>query len=140
MAFWNQFTARFGAQPDLLGFAATATPSADAWLGAFTDRFMQHPDTVAGTQAFMSGLRFYTADFMTQLAALPPVATRRPPIMGNIPCAIYTATGPIILDVYERLIRQHADRRTIEAAFTQALPALIQQYNATTYTANGVGY
>src|SRR5690348_13967878 len=129
MTLWNQFTARFGARPDLLGFAATATPTADEWLGAFTGRFMQHPDTADGTQALLSGLRIYTPDFMAQLAALPPVAARRPPIMGNIPQAVYTATGPIILDVYQRLLSQSADRREIQAAFTQAVPALVQRYN-----------
>ena len=127
MHLWQRLTARFGPQPDLLGFAADATPGADAWLMAFTSHFMQHPTAGAGTAAFMSGLRFFTAQFVAGIQALPAIETRRPPLAGRIPRVIYTTAGPIITDVYERLISRHAERATILTAFEAAVPALVSQ-------------
>ena len=140
MDLWNKLTAGFGSHADLLGFASTARPTADEWLAAFTGNFMQHPDATHGTQALMSGLRFYTPEFMAAVTAIPPVATRKPLLAGNIPQAIYTATGPIIATVYQNLISRNAARSEIQAAFTQAMPSLLAQYNHTSYSSNGVGY
>jgi hypothetical protein len=128
MDAWNQLTARFNTGPDLLGFSASATPAADEWLGAFTTYFMKHPQAKPGVRALMSGLRFYTAPFMAELAALPSVELRQPALPGRIPNAIYTATRPIIASVYQKLISQNAGRGEVQAAFAQAMPGLIRQY------------
>jgi hypothetical protein len=127
MNLWTRLTARFGPQADMLGFAPTATPTADAWLTAFTDNFMSRTTAAYGADALMSGLRFYTADFVAQLQALPPIATRQPPFPGRIPQAIYTAAGPIIVDVYQAVISRNGGRAEIRAAFTQAMPGLLRQ-------------
>jgi hypothetical protein len=134
MNIWNRFTARSRPQLDTLGFAAGATPSADEWLAAFTGNFMGQPNAAHSTLALMSGVRFYTPAFVAQIAALPPITARQPAITGNIPRAIYAATGPIITNVYQNLISRHADRAAIEAAFARATPALVDRYNLTTYT------
>jgi hypothetical protein len=128
MDAWNKLTARFNTGPDLLGFTATATPTADEWLAAFTTYFMKHPQAKPGARALMSGLRFYTAPFVAELAALPSVELRQPALPGRIPDAIYTATRPIITSVYQTLISQNAARREVEAAFARAMPGLIGQY------------
>jgi hypothetical protein len=127
MKLWNRLAARFGSQPDLLGFTPTATPEADTWLTAFTDDFMRHPNAAHGTAAFMSGLRFFTADFIAQIKALPAIESRQPRLPGRIPCAIYTTAGPIIIDVYQNLISRNAGHGEIRAAFTQAIPGLVRQ-------------
>jgi hypothetical protein len=129
MDIWNRLTARFGPQPDLLGFASTATPTADAWLQAFTDHFMSHPNAAAGADAFMSGVRFYTAAFVAEIKALPPVEERQPPLPGRIPRAIYMTAGPIIVDVYQNLMSRNAGHREIHAAFVRAMPGLLRQNN-----------
>jgi hypothetical protein len=134
---WNRFAARFAGRRDLLGFAADATPSADEWLAAFTRHFLGHPDAEHGHQALMSGLRFYTADFVAAIAALPPVAVRQPPLLGNRPRAIYTAAGPIIAAVYQQLIARHAAREEISAAFTEAAPGLLGGYDGAIYLTSG---
>src|SRR4051794_4802555 len=85
----NPLTIRFGAGPDLLGFAAAATPTADEWLAAFTGYFIRHPQAKLGASALMSGLRFYTAAFVAEIGALPSVEFRQPPLPGRIPNAIY---------------------------------------------------
>src|SRR3954447_25179871 len=95
MPIWPQFLARIGAKPDLLGFAAGATPSADEWLAAFTRHFMSNPEAAQGTQALMAGLPFYTPAFVAALAALPPGGTPQHPIAGTIPREIYTTAGPL---------------------------------------------
>lgn len=128
MTPWNPTPARLGARPDLLGFA-TAAPTADAWLLAFTDYFMQHPDTDSGVRALMSGLRFYTAAFVAEIAALPPAATHQPALPSPAACAVYTATAPIIADIYQNLIRHDAPRDDIADAFGQSLPGLISHYH-----------
>lgn len=130
MPTWPQFNARFTAKPDLLGFAPGATPAADAWLAAFTDDFMRAPDAAHGAQALMSGLRFYTAAFVAELAALPPVGSRRPAIVGAIPREVYTATGPIIAGVYAQFISRDAPPAQIQAAFARETPALVACYQA----------
>ena len=130
MTFLQRFTARFGPQPDLLGFAADAHPAADAWLETFTDDFMRNPDAVHGAAIMMSGLRFFTADFVAQIAALPPVATRRPAIAGRIPRDVYSAAGPIIAGVYQTCISRNAAHAEIQAAFAQAMPLLTSRYNS----------
>ena len=71
MNHWNRFAARFAGRRDRLGCAADATPSADEWLAAFTRHFLGQPDAEHGRQGLMSGLRFYTADFVAAIAALP---------------------------------------------------------------------
>jgi len=134
---WNRFAARFAGRRDRLGFAADATPSADEWLAAFTRHFLGQPDAEHGQQALMSGLRFYTADFVAAIAALPPVALRRPPILGNRPRAIYTAAGPIIAAVYQQLIARNAAREEISAAFTEAAPGLLGGYDGAVYLTSG---
>ena len=80
--------------------------------------------------------RFYTPAFMAALAALPPVEMRRLHVAGTIPRAIYTATGPIIADAYQKLIGRNAGHAEIQAAFAQAPPALAAQYNQTSDTSN----
>src|SRR5690242_18242962 len=64
---WNRFAARFAGRRDRLGCAADATPSADEWLAAFTRHFLGQPDAEHGRQGLMSGLRFYTADFVAAI-------------------------------------------------------------------------
>jgi hypothetical protein len=130
MLTWPQFTARFTAPPDLLGFAPCATPAADEWLAAFTDDFMRYPDAAHGAQALMSGLRFYTAAFVAEIAALPPVGSRRPALVGAIPREIYTATGPIIAGVYAQFISRDAPPPQTQAAFARETPALVACYQA----------
>lgn len=129
MNMWNQITARFGPKADMLGFAADATPSAHEWLVAFTTDFMGHADAAHSTQALMSGLRFYTPDFMAQIAALPPIETRPYEVAGNIPRAVYTLTGPAIVDVYQKVISRSVERGQVQAAFAQFAPVLVGRYN-----------
>jgi len=129
MDIWNRLTARFAPRADMLDFAPDATPSADDWLVAFTESFVRRPDAAHATNTLMSGLRFFTAEFVAGVASLPSPETRRPPIGGRIPRAIYTATGPIILDVYQKLISRNAGRGQIQAAFAQAVPVLVGEYN-----------
>jgi hypothetical protein len=136
----NQFETSPGAGRDMLNYTPGATPSADAWLAAFTQDFLAHPDGSHGAQALMSGLRFYTADFAAELAALPPVEVRLPPLTGSVARAIYTATGLLILGVYEQWIRRHASHAEIQAAFTAALPGLQAQYHGTSMSDDGIGY
>src|SRR5215212_2266044 len=109
----NQFDTDFGGGRDMLNYTPGATPSADVWLAAFTTDLMGHADADHGAQALMSGLRFYTSAFVAELAALPPVEARLPPLPGSGARAIYTATSPIIRDVYEQLIRRHASHAEI---------------------------
>ena len=129
MNIWNRLTTLFGLRADMLDFAPDATPSADDWLVAFTESFVRRPDAAHATNTLMSGLRFFTAEFVAGVASLPSPETRRPPIGGRIPRAIYTATGPIILDVYQKLISRNAGRGQIQAAFAQAVPVLVGEYN-----------
>jgi len=129
MNIWNKLTARLGPRADMLAFAPDATPSADEWLVAFTESFVRRPDSAHATNTLMSGLRFFTAEFVANIASLPSPETRRPPIGGRIPRAIYTATGPIIQDVYQKLISRNAGRGQIQAAFAQAVPVLVGEYN-----------
>jgi len=129
MDIWKRFTAGFGPKEDLLHFAPDATPSADEWLVAFTESFMKRHDASHATDTLMSGLRFFTADFVAAVAALPSPETREPPIGGRIPKAIYKATGPIIETVYQKLISRNAGRGQIHAAFAQAVPVLVGEYN-----------
>src|SRR5690242_16265878 len=137
MTPWQQLTARFGDRADVLGFAPEAAPSADEWLVAFTRYFTRRPDVARGAQALMSGLRFFTADFVAALAALPPGEKRHPAIPGNISQAVYTATGPIIGAVYEQLIRRNAGRAEIQAAFLAAAPGLLGRYDGAVYVTSG---
>ena len=137
MNTWNRFTARFAGRRDRLGFAADATPSADEWLAAFTRHFLGQPDAEHGHRALMSGLRFYTADFVAARAALPPGALRQPPLLGNRPRAIYTAAGPIIAAVYHELIARNAAREEISTAFTEAAPGLLGGYDGAIYLTSG---
>jgi hypothetical protein len=129
MKLWNRLVARFGPQPDLLGFTPTATPDADTWLTAFTGNFMSHPTAAHGADALMSGLRFYTLAFVAELQALPSIDVRQPRLAGRIPRAIYATTGPIIVDVYQNLISRNTGHGAIQAAFLQAMPGLVNQYN-----------
>jgi hypothetical protein len=129
MNFWNRLTARFGPRPDMLAFVPDATPSADEWLLAFTESFVRRPDAAHATNTLMSGLRFFTAEFVAGVASLPSPETRQPPIGGRIPRAIYTATGLIIQDVYQKLISRNAGRGQIQTAFAQAVPVLVGEYN-----------
>jgi len=129
MNFWNRLTDRTSSRVDMLDFATGATPSADEWLVAFTGSFMQHPEVAHATNTLMSGLRFFTAEFVADVASLPSPETRRPQLAGRIPRAIYTATGPIIQDVYQKLISGNAGRSQIQAAFAQAVPVLVGEYN-----------
>ncbi len=129
MNIWNQLTASFVPRADMLDFAQDATPSADEWLVAFTESFMRFHDAEHATRTLMSGLRFFTAEFVADIASLPSPETRQPPIGGSIPRAIYAATGPIIEDVYQKVIRRNAGRGQIQAAFAQAVPVLVGEYN-----------
>src|ERR1041385_6800504 len=104
MNIWNRLTTRFGPRADILDFAPEATPSADDWLVAFTESFMRRPDADYATHTLRAGLRFFTAEFVANIASLPSPEKRQPPIGGHIPRAIYAATGPIIEDVYHKLI------------------------------------
>jgi hypothetical protein len=137
MNHWNRFAARFAGRRDRLGCAADATPSADEWLAAFTRHFLGQPDAEHGRQGLISGLRFYTADFVAAIAALPPVALRQPPILGNRPRAIYIAAGPIIAAVYQQLIARNAAREEISTAFTEAAPRLLGGYDGAIYLTSG---
>ncbi|HMA33897.1 MAG TPA: hypothetical protein VKY74_05390 [Chloroflexia bacterium] len=136
----NPLDTHFSGSRDMLGYTPGATPSADAWLATFTRDFLAHAEGTHGAHALMSGLRFYTAAFVAEIAALPPVALRLPPIAGSVAQAIYTATQAIILDVYETQIRRQAEHADILAAFTQAMPALVAQYHNTPATDTGIGY
>ena len=129
MDIWNRLTARFAPRADMLDFAPNATPSADEWLVAFTTSFVRQPDAAHATSTLMSGLRFFTAEFVAAVSSLPSPETRQPPIGGSIPRAIYAATGPIIEDVYQKLISRNAERGQIQAAFAQAVPVLVGAYN-----------
>ena len=140
MTIQDQFDTRFGGSRDMLGYTPGATPSADAWLGTFTTDFIAHADGTHGAHALMSGLRFYTAAFVAEIAALPPVESRLPPVSGPLARAIYTATRPIILDVYQTQIRQHTGNAEILAAFTRAMPGLLATYHGTPPTDMRMGY
>lgn len=129
MNIWKRVATSFGPKADMLAFAPDATPSADEWLVAFTESFVRRPDAAHATNSLMSGLRFFTPDFVANIASLPTPETRQPPIGGRIPRAIYAATGPIIQDVYQKLISQNAGRGQIQAAFAQAVPVLVGEYN-----------
>jgi hypothetical protein len=137
MYTWNRFTTRFGGRRDRLGFAAADRPSADEWLAAFTRHFLGQPPAEQGRAAFIAGLRFYTADFVAAVAALPPVALRQRPLLGNGSQAIYTATGPIIAAVYQRFIAKNAGRAAIGAVFTDAAPALLDGHDGASYLTSG---
>ena len=100
-----------------------------AELMAFTESFVRRPDAAHATNTLMSGLRFFTAEFVAGVASLPSPETRQPPIGGRIPRAIYTATGLIIQDVYQKLISRNAGRGQIQTAFAQAVPVLVGEYN-----------
>jgi hypothetical protein len=132
--------AGFSAGRDLLGYTRGATPPADAWLAAFTGSLIKQPTAAHGTEALMSGLRFYTAAFVAEIAALPPVEARLPPLPGTTARAIYTATGLIILTVYQTLIRRKAGRAEIRAAFARAAAELITTYHPDVAHAHGVRY
>jgi hypothetical protein len=129
MNIWKRLTASFGPQAEMLDNAPHAKPSADEWLVAFTENFVRHPDGAHATHTLMSGLRFFTGEFVASIASLPSPETRKPPIGGSIPRAIYAATGPIIGQVYQKLISQNAVREQIQAAFAQAVPVLVGEYN-----------
>ena len=129
MNIWNRLTTRLGPRADMLEFAPDATPSADEWLVAFTKSFVRRPDAAYATDTLMSGLRFFTAEFVANIASLPSPERRQPPIGGRIPRAIYTATGPIIEDVYQKLISRNAGRGQIQSACAQAVPVLVGEYN-----------
>jgi Glycoside hydrolase family 44 len=83
MSIWNRLISRFGPRADMLDFAPDATPSADEWLVAFTESFMRRPDAAHATNTLMSGLRFYTAEFVAGVASLPSPETRQPAIGGR---------------------------------------------------------
>jgi hypothetical protein len=129
MNIWNRLAVGLGPKEDLLHFAPDATPSADEWLVAFTESFMKRHDEAHATDTLMSGLRFFTEEFVAAVASLPSPETRQPPIGGRIPRAIYKATGPIIENVYQKLISRNAGRGQIQAAFAQAVPVLVGEYN-----------
>lgn len=128
MDIWDRVTARFDSGPDVLGFTATATPAADEWLAAFTTYFMKHPQARPAARALMSGLRFFTAPFVAEIAALPSVELRQPALPGRIPNAIYTSTRSIIAAVYQNRISRNAGPQEVQAAFAQAMPGLLGQY------------
>lgn len=132
--------AGFSVGRDLLGYTLGATPSADAWLAAFTRSFLQQPTAAHATDAFMSGLRFYTPAFVAEIAALPPVESRLPPIPGRTAQAIYTATGPIVIAVYQTLIRRNGGREKIQVAFAQAVDGLLAAHHPDLSSTNGVRY
>jgi hypothetical protein len=132
--------AGFSVGRDLLGYTLGATPSADAWLATFTGSLMQQPTAAHATDAFMSGLRFYTPAFVAEIAALPPVESRLPPIPGRTAQAIYTATGSIVIAVYQTLIRRNGGREKIQAAFAQAVDGLLAAYHPDLSSTNGVRY
>jgi len=127
MSFWQRLTGRGSSSLDLLGFAPTATPTADAWLDTFTNDFMQRPTAAHGADTFMSGLRFYNAAFVAELQALPPVEARHPKLPGVIPRAIYTTAGTIIVAVYTNFISRNAGRGEIRAAFALEMPNLLSK-------------
>ena len=97
MNIWNRLTTHSNLRADMLAFAPDAR------------------------NTLMSGLRFFTAEFVAGIASLPSPETRQPPIGGRIPRAIYTATGPIIEDVYQKLISRNDGRGQIQAALAQAV-------------------
>ena len=136
----QHLTAGFSVGRDLLGYTLEATPSADAWLAAFTGSFMQQPTAAHATDAFMSGLRFYTPAFVAEITALPLVESRLPPITGRTAQAIYTATGPIVVAVYQTLIRHNGGREDIQTAFAQAVDGLLAAYHPDVYSPNGIRY
>jgi hypothetical protein len=129
MSVITRLTHLWGPPPDLLGFGPSASPTADEWLAAFTDQFIRHPTQVFGTAALMSGVRFFSRPFIVEIAALGPVETRSPMIPGYIPQAIYRTVGPIICQVYAQQIRHNAEPAQIEAAFTAAVPELLDRYS-----------
>lgn len=129
MNIWNQLTDRFNPRADKRGFTPHSTPTADEWLVVFTESFVRHPDTVHATNRLMSGLPYFTAEFVARVAALPSPETRRPSIGGRIPRAMYATTGPIIGDVYQKLISRSAGRGQIQVAFAQAVPVLVDEYD-----------
>jgi hypothetical protein len=114
-----------GAGRDLLGYTPSATPSADTWLATFARDFVAHADGAHGADALMSGLRYYTPAFMAEIAALPPVESRLPPLPGSAARAIYTAAQPILLAVYATQIGPQAEVAAIRAAFAHAMPGLL---------------
>ena len=73
----------------------------------------------------MSGLRYYTPAFMAEIAALPPVESRLPPLAGSAVRAIYTAAQPILLAVYATHIGRQAEPAAVRAAFAHAMPGLL---------------
>lgn len=119
----------FGASRDLLGYTPAATPSADSWLTTFARDFIAHADGARGADALMSGLRYYTPAFMAEIAALPPVESRLPPLAGSAVRAIYTAAQPILLDVYATHIGRQAEAAAVRAAFAHAMPGLLAHYH-----------
>ena len=125
---------------DLLGYTPGATPSADAWLATFTGSVMQQPTAAHATEAFMSGLRFYTPAFVAEIAALPPVESRLPPLSGHTAQAIYTASGPIIVTVFQTLIRRNASRAATQAAFARAVDELLAAHHPGLHSTYGVRY
>jgi hypothetical protein len=129
--------AEFRAGRDLLDYTFTATPSADVWIATFATRLVQQPTAAYATDALMSGLRFYTAAFVAEIAALPPVASRLPPLTSHAVQAIYTATGPIIVAVYQNLIRRNAEPVEIQAAFAQAAEGLLTTFHTDVSSTNG---
>jgi hypothetical protein len=133
-------TADNSAGRDLLGYTPGATPSADAWLAAFTGSLLRQPTAAHATEAFMSGLRFYTPEFVAEIAALPPVESRLPPITGRTAQAIYTATGPIIVAVFQTLIRRNASRADTQAAFARAVEGLLATIHPDSHSTSGVRY
>jgi hypothetical protein len=128
MATPHPFDTRFSASRDLLGYTPAATPSADTWLATFARDFIAHADGAHGADALMSGLRYYTPAFMAEIAALPPVESRLPPLSGSAARAIYTAAQPILLDVYATHIGRRAEDAAIRAAFAHAMPGLLAHY------------
>ncbi len=140
MTIQHYIPAEFSAGRDLLGYTNTATPSADVWLATFAASLMQEPTAAHGTDALMSGLRFYTPAFVAEIAALPPVEARLPPLAGSTVRAIYTATGPIIVTVYRTLIQRQAGREEIQAAFAQAASELVATYQHDLQSTNRIKY
>jgi hypothetical protein len=125
----NVYDTHIDTSRDMLGYTPAATPSADAWLASFTRAFTAQANGQPGARALMSGLRFVTADFMAEIAALPPVALRLPPLPGGGTQAIYTATQGIIRDIYENQIQRQAEPAAILEAVTQAMPGLLAAYH-----------
>src|SRR5688500_15232915 len=118
MNIMQRFAGRFGPQPDMLGFTPDAKPTAHEWLIAFTDDFMGHADAAHSTQAFMSGMRFYTPACMTALAELPALETHERTVHGRIPEAIYKAAAYLVGDAYTRLISRNSAQSMVRARFS----------------------